>query len=107
MLLKVPPPRQAGAAPSASAYFDHRHVVTRHHCYYYRAYHTQVTLVLWSVAGVPAGYTAARLYRQMHGQRAYLLIGLTISLFPGLMFTAFFGLDAVLWAQDLHKIVIQ
>ena len=58
--------------------------------------------MLWSVAGVPAGYTAARLYRQMHGQRAYVLIGLTIALFPGLMFTAFFGLDAVLWAQDLH-----
>ena len=40
-------------------------------------------LLLYAAAGAPAGYAAARLYRQMHGRRMYELLAMAVGLFPG------------------------
>ena len=40
-------------------------------------------LLLYAAAGAPAGYAAARLYRQMHGRRMYELVAMAVGLFPG------------------------
>ena len=40
-------------------------------------------LLLYAGAGAPAGYAAARLYRQMHGRRMYELVAMAVGLFPG------------------------
>lgn len=41
-------------------------------------------LLLYAAAGLPAGYAAARLYRQMHGRQMYELITLQVPPSPGL-----------------------
>lgn len=40
-------------------------------------------LLLYAAAGAPAGYAAARLYRQMHGRRVYELVGLAVGCAEG------------------------
>ena len=62
-------------------------------------------LLLYAAAGAPAGYAAARLYRQMHGRQMYELVALTVGLFPGVFLLLFLLLDLVLWANESSSAV--
>ena len=62
-------------------------------------------LLLYAGAGAPAGYAAARLYRQMHGRRMYELVAMAVGLFPGAFLLLFVALDLVLWANESSSAV--
>lgn len=54
---------------------------------------------------MPAGYVAARLYRQIDGSHPYALIGALSFALPGSVFAAFTALDLVLWARGATSAV--
>lgn len=62
-------------------------------------------LLLYAAAGAPAGYAAARLYRQMHGRQVYELVLLAVGLFPGCFLLLFLLLDLLLWANGASSAV--
>ena len=62
-------------------------------------------LLLYGCAGAPAGYAAARLYRQMHGRDVYELVLLAVGLFPGCFLLLFVLLDLLLWANGASSAV--
>ena len=62
-------------------------------------------LLLFAAAGLPAGYAAARLYRQMRGRRPYALILAAATLVPGSVFLFFLGIDLMLWARGASSAV--
>ena len=63
------------------------------------------TLLLFTAAGLPAGYAAAWVYRQMHGRQPYTLIVAAACAFPGAFFALFLLLDTVLWAAGSSSAV--
>ncbi len=54
---------------------------------------------------MPAGYAAARVQRQMHGQSPYWLIGALSFALPGAVFFGFSVLNVALWAQGASSAV--
>jgi len=62
-------------------------------------------LLLLCLSAVPAGYVAARLYRQIDGSHPYALIGALSFALPGSVFAAFTALDLVLWARGASSAV--
>eukprot|EP00386_Alphamonas_edax_P015838 GDKI01048396.1.p2 GENE.GDKI01048396.1~~GDKI01048396.1.p2 ORF type:complete len:658 (-),score=243.34 GDKI01048396.1:173-2146(-) len=66
----------------------------------------QAMLLLWTFAGFPAGYCAARIDKLFEGEenaqpnRAYLITLMTATLFPGVSFAIFFIIDLFLWHED-------
>ena len=58
-----------------------------------------IMVILYTVLGFVGGYTSARTYKAMQGDKWKLNIGLTPVLVPGTVFSTFFMLDLFLWAK--------
>ncbi|KAK4197303.1 hypothetical protein QBC40DRAFT_257213 [Triangularia verruculosa] len=59
-----------------------------------------ITVLLYTVLGFVGGYTSARMYKSLHGEKWKLNIILTPLLVPGIVFTVFFLLNLFLWAEE-------
>ncbi len=59
-----------------------------------------ITVLLYTILGFVGGYTSARVYKSMQGEKWKLNIILTPLLVPGIVFSTFFLLDLFLWAKD-------
>lgn len=59
-----------------------------------------IVIFLYTILGFVGGYTSARVYKAMSGEKWKLNIVLTPVLVPGIVFTAFFFLDLFLWAKQ-------
>ncbi|KAL2153763.1 hypothetical protein VTH82DRAFT_4918 [Thermothelomyces myriococcoides] len=59
-----------------------------------------IMILLYTVLGFVGGYTSARMYKSMQGEKWKLCIMLTPVLVPGIVFATFFLLDLFLWAQS-------
>ncbi|KAK7597854.1 hypothetical protein V9T40_010079 [Parthenolecanium corni] len=57
-------------------------------------------LILYVFSGVAAGYVSARIYKSFGGENWKTNILLTASLCPGIIFTIFFLLNLLLWAEE-------
>ncbi|KAK4110310.1 hypothetical protein N656DRAFT_288901 [Canariomyces notabilis] len=57
-------------------------------------------ILLYTVLGFVGGYTSARFYKSLHGEKWKLNIILTPLLVPGIVFATFFLLDLFLWAKQ-------
>jgi transmembrane 9 superfamily protein 2/4 len=55
-------------------------------------------LLLFVLMGAFAGFTSARLYKTFKGKQWQNCTLLTALLYPGIVFTVFFGLDIVVWS---------
>ncbi|KAK2719092.1 transmembrane 9 superfamily member 2-like [Artemia franciscana] len=61
---------------------------------------TTCAMVLFVCMGSPAGYVSARIYKSFGGERWKMNLLLTSMLCPGLIFSMFFLLNIVLWANS-------
>ncbi|KAL2142647.1 hypothetical protein VTI28DRAFT_861 [Corynascus sepedonium] len=59
-----------------------------------------IMILLYTVLGFVGGYTSARMYKSLQGDKWKLCIVLTPVLVPGIVFATFFLLDLFLWAQS-------
>ncbi|KAK4238682.1 hypothetical protein C8A03DRAFT_33282 [Achaetomium macrosporum] len=59
-----------------------------------------IMILLYTVLGFVGGYTSARMYKSLQGDKWKLCIILTPLLVPGIVFTTFFLLDLFLWAKQ-------
>jgi len=59
-----------------------------------------IVILLYTVLGFVGGYTSARVYKSMQGEKWKLNIILTPLLVPGIVFAVFFLLDLFLWAKE-------
>ncbi|KAL2177805.1 uncharacterized protein P884DRAFT_329614 [Thermothelomyces heterothallicus CBS 202.75] len=59
-----------------------------------------IMILLYTVLGFVGGYTSARMYKSLQGEKWKLCIVLTPVLVPGIVFATFFLLDLFLWAQN-------
>jgi transmembrane 9 superfamily protein 2/4 len=59
-----------------------------------------IMILLYTVLGFVGGYTSARMYKSMQGDRWKMCIILTPLLVPGIVFSIFFLLDLFLWAKE-------
>lgn len=59
-----------------------------------------IMVILYTVLGFVGGYTSARVYKSLNGERWKLNIGLTPVLVPGIVFGTFFFLNLFLWANE-------
>ncbi|KAI1875130.1 hypothetical protein JX265_003816 [Neoarthrinium moseri] len=57
-------------------------------------------VLLFTVLGFVGGYTSARVYKSLNGEKWKLNIGLTPVLVPGIVFGTFFFLNLFLWANE-------
>jgi transmembrane 9 superfamily protein 2/4 len=57
-------------------------------------------VLLYTVLGFVGGYTSARMYKSLQGEKWKLCIILTPLLVPGIVFSTFFLLDLFLWAKQ-------
>ncbi|KAL1124782.1 hypothetical protein AAG570_001403 [Ranatra chinensis] len=57
-------------------------------------------MVLFVCLGTPAGYTSARIYRSFGGEKWKSNVLLTSMLCVGVVFTLFFIMNLILWAED-------
>lgn len=65
----------------------------------YRGGLLQSTMLLFTLMGIPAGYTSQRLYKTLEGEDWKLVTGLTALFYPGLFFIIFFVLNLLIWGQ--------
>ncbi|KAL2016330.1 hypothetical protein VTK56DRAFT_3871 [Thermocarpiscus australiensis] len=59
-----------------------------------------IMVLLYTVLGFVGGYTSARMYKSLQGDKWKLNIILTPLLVPGIVFSTFFLLDLFLWAKQ-------
>lgn len=59
-----------------------------------------IIVLLYTVLGFVGGYTSARMYKSLHGEKWKLCIVLTPLLVPGIVFAVFFLLNLFLWAKQ-------
>ncbi|KAK6851430.1 hypothetical protein PG995_012552 [Apiospora arundinis] len=59
-----------------------------------------IMILLYTVLGFVGGYSSARVYKSLNGEKWKLNIGLTPLLVPGIVFTTFFFLNLFLWANE-------
>ncbi|EOO01140.1 putative endosomal integral membrane protein [Phaeoacremonium minimum UCRPA7] len=59
-----------------------------------------IMVLLYTVLGFVGGYTSARVYKALNGEKWKLNIALTPLLVPGIVFSTFFLLDLFLWAKQ-------
>ncbi|KAL2165043.1 hypothetical protein VTH06DRAFT_339 [Thermothelomyces fergusii] len=59
-----------------------------------------IMILLYTVLGFVGGYTSARMYKSLQGEKWKLCIVLTPVLVPGIVFATFFLLDLFLWAEN-------
>merc|ERR1719159_1261351 len=59
----------------------------------------QSVMLLFTFMGYAAGYTSARLYKLFDGQDLKKTTLLTALMYPGLVFSIFFGLNLFIWEQ--------
>lgn len=59
-----------------------------------------ITVLLYTILGFVGGYTSARVYKSMHGDKWKLNIVLTPLLVPGIVFATFLVLNLFLWAKQ-------
>ncbi|KAK4184610.1 hypothetical protein QBC35DRAFT_47085 [Podospora australis] len=59
-----------------------------------------IVILLYTVLGFIGGYTSARMYKSLQGDKWKLNIILTPLLVPGIVFSVFFLLDLFLWAEQ-------
>ncbi|KAK4099205.1 hypothetical protein N658DRAFT_498567 [Parathielavia hyrcaniae] len=59
-----------------------------------------IMILLYTVLGFVGGYTSARMYKSLQGDKWKLCIMLTPLLVPGIVFSTFFLLDLFLWAKQ-------
>ncbi|KAJ9137312.1 Transmembrane 9 superfamily member [Pleurostoma richardsiae] len=59
-----------------------------------------IMVLLYTILGFVGGYTSARVYKTMNGEKWKLNIALTPLLVPGIVFGTFFLLDLFLWAKQ-------
>ncbi|KAL2256303.1 hypothetical protein VTK26DRAFT_1875 [Humicola hyalothermophila] len=59
-----------------------------------------IMVLLYTVLGFVGGYTSARMYKSMQGDKWKMCIVLTPLLVPGIVFATFFMLDLFLWAES-------
>ena len=59
-----------------------------------------IMVLLYTVLGFVGGYTSARMYKSMQGDKWKMCIVLTPLLVPGIVFSTFFMLDLFLWAES-------
>ncbi|KAI0132986.1 hypothetical protein BJ170DRAFT_615944 [Xylariales sp. AK1849] len=59
-----------------------------------------IMVLLYTVLGFVGGYTSARVYKSLNGEKWKLNIGLTPLLVPGIVFGTFFFLNLFLWANQ-------
>ncbi|KAK3324492.1 hypothetical protein B0T19DRAFT_231395 [Cercophora scortea] len=59
-----------------------------------------IMVFLYTILGFVGGYTSARVYKSMAGEKWKLCIILTPLLVPGIVFSVFFLLDLFLWAKE-------
>ncbi|KAJ4294920.1 Transmembrane 9 super member 2 [Collariella sp. IMI 366227] len=59
-----------------------------------------IMILLYTVLGFVGGYTSARMYKTLQGDKWKLCIILTPLLVPGIVFSIFFLLDLFLWAKQ-------
>lgn len=59
-----------------------------------------IMVLLYTVLGFVGGYTSARIYKSLQGDKWKLNILLTPVLVPGIVFGTFFLLDLFLWAEQ-------
>jgi transmembrane 9 superfamily member 2/4 len=59
-----------------------------------------IMIILYTVLGFVGGYTSARVYKSLNGEKWKLNIGLTPVLVPGVVFATFFFLNIFLWANQ-------
>jgi len=57
------------------------------------------TLLLFTLMGVPAGYTSSAAYKSLRGAQWKTLTMLTASLYPGILFLMFFTLNFFIWSR--------
>eukprot|EP00923_Selenidium_pygospionis_P003839 GHVN01006125.1.p1 GENE.GHVN01006125.1~~GHVN01006125.1.p1 ORF type:complete len:349 (-),score=40.69 GHVN01006125.1:235-1281(-) len=65
----------------------------------YRGGLLQAILLIWSVLGIAAGYTAARFYKTFKSKNWKLTTLRTALLYPGVVFSIFFIVNACLWFE--------
>ncbi|XP_074580505.1 transmembrane 9 superfamily member 7-like [Curcuma longa] len=56
-------------------------------------------VLLWVFMGIFAGYSSARLYKMFKGSEWKRITLKTASMFPGIVFTIFFVLNALIWGE--------
>lgn len=59
-----------------------------------------IMVLLYTVLGSVGGYTSARVYKAMQGDKWKMNIALTPLLVPGIVFATFFVLNLFLWARE-------
>ncbi len=59
-----------------------------------------IMILLYTVLGFVGGYTSARMYKSLQGDKWKQCIILTPLLVPGIVFSTFFLLDLFLWAEE-------
>jgi transmembrane 9 superfamily protein 2/4 len=59
----------------------------------------QSMMLLFTFAGVVAGYTSSRLYKVFNGEDWKMTTIMTATFYPGVFFTIFFVLDMFIWGQ--------
>ncbi|KAK4134670.1 hypothetical protein BT67DRAFT_441835 [Trichocladium antarcticum] len=59
-----------------------------------------IMILLYTVLGFVGGYTSARMYKSLQGDKWKQCIILTPLLVPGIVFSVFFLLDLFLWAEQ-------
>ncbi|GAB1316561.1 Transmembrane 9 super member 2 [Madurella fahalii] len=59
-----------------------------------------IMILLYTILGFVGGYTSARIYKSLQGDKWKLNILLTPVLVPGIVFGTFFLLDLFLWAEQ-------
>ncbi|KAK8127303.1 hypothetical protein PG984_008411 [Apiospora sp. TS-2023a] len=59
-----------------------------------------IMILLYTILGFVGGYTSARVYKSLNGDKWKLNIGLTPLLVPGIVFGTFFFLNLFLWANQ-------
>ncbi|KAK1755537.1 transmembrane 9 superfamily member 1 [Echria macrotheca] len=58
-----------------------------------------IMIILYTFLGIIGGYTSARVYKAMQGEKWKLNIALTPLFVPGIVFSTFFLLNLFLWAR--------
>ncbi|KAK8029333.1 hypothetical protein PG991_006389 [Apiospora marii] len=59
-----------------------------------------IMILLYTILGFVGGYSSARVYKSLNGEKWKLNIGLTPLLVPGIVFATFFFLNLFLWANQ-------
>ncbi|KAK4031832.1 hypothetical protein C8A01DRAFT_41726 [Parachaetomium inaequale] len=59
-----------------------------------------IMILMYTILGFVGGYTSARMYKSLQGDKWKLCIVLTPLLVPGIVFSTFFLLDLFLWAKS-------